>query len=161
MKVSSKSTTLIGIVLAVVFFVGVGWTAPALYAANSPSENFIEVHRFTASDTTTGSEYHMVCFERTVRHEAPGDVIIELQHVEDGEVTEVSRDSFRALFQEGRANVTEEASLPRSLEPGTYFYVLNIEMRVANGRVIRSFTYESTPFQVEEGPATEKVTNPC
>lgn len=80
------------ILLFSITFLMVGLTAPTLYATYVPADEVIEVHNYEAQDTTTGSDVHYVCFDRTVATGSSADVITELYLVgDDGKRIEVSR----------------------------------------------------------------------
>jgi len=49
---------------------------------------------------------------------------------------------------EGRATVTREQEIPEQVKPGSYSYELTIRMELAQGRIFRTFSYESEVFQI-------------
>lgn len=143
---------LIVIVMAILF-VTFGWTIPALYASNAPESNFIVVHGFSAQNTTTSSDAHIMCFNRTVKQPAAVDVFTELYLVrDDGSRVEVRTESNEAYLQEGTIVVKQRADLPKQMQPGTYRYLLIMKADLADGRVVRTFVYTSEPFEITEGP---------
>ena len=149
----SRNLLRIGVILlCIVTFTIVGTFAPALYALHAPSDSFIEVHSFTASDTSTSAETHHMCFERTVHKQTTGTVFVEMYLIDDsGEQTEIYSESKERYFQPGRTEVREEIVLPDSVEAGRYQYVRVYRMQLAKGTVKREFVFHSTTFNIIEG----------
>lgn len=146
-------------VLFAILFITVGWVAPAAYASYAPQENYITVHEFSAEDTTTQAESHLLCFDRTVKHPRTGKVFTELYLVsDDNKTVEVDSRTMERYFQKGHRSVETSMPLPNHLEPGEYKYTLVIKMELAQGRVEREFEFTSQPFNVTEGPANNTTT---
>lgn len=148
---------LIIILLFALTFTTVGWAAPVIYASNVPADQVIEVHEFEATDTTTESARHYVCFDRTVSNGMSADVFTELYLIPDnGDRIEIQSTNMDRYFQEGRSNVITPFELPENMVAGEYRYIVIAEMSMADGRVIRDFVFESKPFTVTEGePVTQ------
>lgn len=143
------------ILLFAVTFTLIGWLSPVLYATYIPADEVMEVHGFEAQDTTTGSDKHYICFDRTVHRETTGTVFTELYLVsEDGDKqrVEVQSDAVERYFQGGRTEVVTPFTLPPDLRAGEYQYLLVIKMELADGRVTRAMTYDSEPFTISDGP---------
>ncbi len=153
----SKTESYMRIAIILLFaltFTTIGWSAPVLYATYVPQDDVIEVHNYTASDTTVNSESHFVCFDRTVNNGMPADTVTELYLLnEDGDRIEVSRESEETFFQEGRDTVIVSRDLPENIFAGEYRYVVVITLEMANDRVTRDVSYESDKFTVTNGPA--------
>lgn len=148
------------ILLFAMTFTLVGWTSPVIYASHVPADQVIEVHDFTAEDTTTESDEHYVCFDRTVATGSPATIYTELYLLDKNDNrVEVDSNSMDRYMQEGRTTVIVPYDLPDGLQAGEYRYVLVTEMEMADGRVTRNFMSKSEPFVVEEGQATN-VTRP-
>jgi hypothetical protein len=147
-------------ILFAILFVSVGWVAPAAYASYAPQEQFMEVHNFDAQDTTTSSERHLICLDRTVQEGHLGKIFVELRLIgEDNSVaTEVDAQTMDRYFQSGHLRVETPMTLPATLEPGRYRYLMVIQMELANGRVQREFSYTSDAFNITEGPPTNNTT---
>lgn len=143
------------ILLFALTFTMIGWAAPVVYASYTPADQVIEKHSFEAQDTTTQSDKHYVCFDRTVHKQSSGTAFTELYIVGEGNKrVEVESSSMQRFFQEGRTQVITPFTLPDNLREGTYRYLLVIRIELADGRVTRDFAFKSDPFQIEEGPAT-------
>ena len=148
------------ILLFATTFTLVGWLAPVLYATYVPANQVIEVHDFTADDTTTESDYHYICFDRTVKQETSGRVFTELYLVDGSDKRiEIESDSMQRYFQSGRTKVITPYDLPEDLREGEYRYLLVVQLQLADGRVKRSFSYKSDPFVVENGSEKSKDLN--
>lgn len=139
------------ILLFTITFTLVGTFAPVVYASHVPQSQVIEVHEFTAQDTTTTADQHYVCFDRTIKEEKSSEIFTELYLLtDDGQRIEYESPSSSNYFYEGRRNVVTPRSLPDGLVEGTYRYVLIAEFELAEGRVERTFTFESEPFQIND-----------
>lgn len=138
--------------LFAISFTLIGWTAPILYATHAPADNFIEVHDFGAQNTSTNAEMHYICFDRTVKQSSSGTVYTELYLInEDNDRVEVSSgESIDRYFQDGRHEVITPLQLPPNLEKGSYRYLLVAELNLADGRVERSFEYNSERFYISD-----------
>lgn len=154
---SQINTTRIAVILLFVLtFTAIGWAAPAFYAAYMPADEIIEVNNYEPKDTTTGSEYHYVCFDRTANEDMAGDVVTELYLLDqNGDRIEIERDRQDVLFQQGDETVIMQRDLPENMKAGEYRYVVVATVEMANGRVDRQFTFESEPFTVSEGAPLE------
>lgn len=151
-----RSVNLARIAVVLLFamtFTLVGWLSPVLYATYIPADEIIEVHGFEAQDTTTNSDKHYVCFDRTVYRETTGKVFTELYLVngDTQQRVEVQSDTVERYFQGGRTEVITPYELPPDLQTGEYEYVLVIKMELADGRVTRTMSYNSEPFTISEG----------
>lgn len=141
------------ILLFALTFAMIGWLSPVLYATYVPQDQIITVHEFTAEDTTTASDYHYICFDRTVKSGAAADLFTELYLVnENGERIEMESETIRRYFQSGRDTVVTPFDLPEeTLVEGEYRYLLVVQMDLADGRVTRDFTYTSDKFNITDG----------
>lgn len=151
MTQSMNPTRAIVILLFALTFMSIGWIAPALYATYAPNDNIIESHEFTATNSSVDSGRHHMCFDRTVRYETSGRVFTELYLVSgDNERmrTEVSSDTMNRYFQSGRNKVITEMSLPQNIRPGEYRYLLVVKLDMADGRVTRTFSFQSEEFYI-------------
>lgn len=145
-------------ILFAILFVTLGWIAPAAYASYAPASTYMEVHEFSAQNTTTNSNVHMVCFDRTVHEAHTGQAFIEL-YLKNGDTdktVEVDSSTMERYFQEGRHDVVTPFELPNHLQEGKYQYLLVVKMELVNGRVAREFAYTSDPFYVEDSSAEEQ-----
>jgi hypothetical protein len=139
------------ILLFAITFTLVGTFAPVVYASNVPQEQVIQVNEFTAQDTTTTADQHYVCFDRTVQKEASSEIFTELYLLtDDGQRIEYESPSSSNYFYDGRREVVTPLRLPNDLVEGTYRYVLIAEFELADGRVERTLTFESEPFQIND-----------
>lgn len=149
----------IGIILlfAITFLI-IGTTAPMLYASYAPSDEIIEENEFTAQNTSTNSDQHYICFDRTVHHETSGIVFTELYLVDGADQrVEVGSETMSRYFQDGRETIVTPMELPDNLKEGTYRYLLVIEADLANGRVTRDFTFTSEKFTISSGESADET----
>lgn len=135
-------------ILFAILFVVVGWVAPTAYATYAPSDNFITVHHFDAQNTTTSSNSHLVCFNRTVHSSGTGKVYTELWLLDNNsnKVIQVQSNHQTKYFPAGDKIVLTDSKLPNDTEPGKYRYLSVIKLTLANGNVQREFTFKSDPF---------------
>lgn len=155
-------TRLAVILLFTVTFTLIGAYAPVVYATTVPADNVIEVHSFDAQDTTTNSDAHYVCFDRTVNHGASVLLFTELYLLNDnGNRVEIDSQRIYRYFQQGRQKVVTPMSLPERLQEGTYRYVVVAKMNMADGRVIREFSSQSTKFNITDGPPIDPEPTSC
>lgn len=143
------------IVIFAVTFMIIGWMSPVLYATYAPDSAIIESHGFTAQDATTESDMHYVCFDRTVHRAAAGETFTELYLVTEADGDNVRREvSFETndrYFQQGTSKVVTPLNLPDNVVAGEYRYLLVIQMELADGRVVRDFTFTSNKFNITNG----------
>lgn len=154
------TVTRIHIILLFVFlFISIGWMAPVMYTANAPQSQFIEENNFDAEDGYAGQDSHTLCFNRTVHRSNTAEVFTNLYLVDDGdkELREVAVTSeHRELFlREGEKTVYLSNELPERLEAGEYRYMLVINMKLSNGRVERTFTFQSDKFTISAEKPTD------
>ena len=150
------------ILLFAISFAIIGTFAPVLYATYTPESSIVEVHSFEAQSTTTQSQQHYVCFDRTVHQPATGKVFTELYLVDKNENrVEVDSRTMQRYFQEGRAGVVTPFSLPDDIKSGEYTYLLVIRMELADGRVTRDFAYTSDTFTVTKGESMNQTAPHC
>lgn len=139
------------ILLFVITFVLVGHTAPILHATYAPSDNMIEVHEFSAENTTVDAEEHNIYFKRTVSRGTSAEVVNGLYLINDnGNRVEVDSKTMDRYLQEGKETIVIPYELPKNLSPGEYRYMMITEIELANGRVTRTFEFESEKFIVSE-----------
>lgn len=146
------------VLLFIITFVAVGTLAPQLHAQYAPQEEFIVVHGFEATNTSTDADSHIVCFDRTMKTEASANLIIELHKINGNDYdTEVNTVISNRLFQEGRTTVVAYTQLPPDLATGKYEYNMAIRMELADGEITRTFIETSEPFYVENNSRTNNV----
>jgi len=151
MKIEIMRWRILVILLFAITFTLIGWLAPALYATYVPQEHIMEVHEFTAQNTTTEAEEHFVCFDRTVHRASSAEVFTELYILdEDNERIKVSFEKGNRYFQEGQSQAVTKYELPNNLTEGTYKYVLVTKFDMSDGRVTRTFAFESEPFKISD-----------
>lgn len=139
------------ILLFTITFTLVGTFAPVVYASHVPQSQVIEVHEFTAQDTTTNSDTHYICFDRTVQEPSSAETFTELYLLtEDDQRVEIQSRTNDRYFQSGRKQVVTPLSLPDDLAEGEYRYVIVAKFGMANGRVERTFAFKSEPFIISE-----------
>ena len=139
------------ILLFAITFTLVGTFAPVLYAANVPQDQVIQVHEFTAQDTTTTEDSHYICFDRTVHEASSAETFTELYLLtDDGQRVEIESRSNDRYFQSGQAQVVTPLDLPDDLAEGEYRYVIVARFDMADGRVERTFAFESEPFHIND-----------
>lgn len=137
------------VILFAILFISLGWIAPAAYASYAPQDSYIEVHEFSATDTTTAAESHTVFFDRTVHSPNTATIFTELYLIsEDDTRVEVDTRQMERYFQEGSATVVSDFPLPDSIVAGEYRYVMVVEMDLVQGRIIREFVFTSESFTV-------------
>lgn len=139
-------------ILFAIFFIAVGWIAPAMYAGYAPQENFITVNSFEAEDATVDDKSHAICFDRDVKQENTAEVFTKLYLVSPEKDTRIQLNSQEVdtFLQEGDRTVQFTNTLPDNLSAGQYKYVLVVNMDLSNGRVERVFEFESEQFQIAE-----------
>jgi len=146
-------------ILFALLFISVGWIAPAAYASYAPERQFIQVNEFSAEDTTTSAERHLICFDRNIEKAQTGKVFTELYLVSnENKTVEVDSRTMERYFQDGDHAIETTMPLPERLETGEYQYVLVIKMELANGRVEREFEFTSQTFSVTNGSAPTTTT---
>lgn len=145
-------------VLCAILFITVGWLAPVAHASYAPQESFIEVEEFSTNDATLSDGVHEAELTWTVKQTSTGRSYTELYLVEErpDEQNRVNVESMRESFSEGTRSVTLSHELPADVTEGTYKYILVVRMELANGRVTRTFQFESETFTVSEGNSTER-----
>lgn len=141
--------------LAVMFatlFLVVGWVAPAAYAAYAPQEQFMEVHDLSAENATVGDVSHTLTIDRTIGQTTTGTVYTELYLIEEetDNRIRISSEMMERPLREGRVTIEDEQELPPEVMPGSYNYELTVRMELAEGRIFRTFTYESNTFYISE-----------
>lgn len=154
------------ILMFVITFTVVGWMAPVVVASNIPQNQVIEVHEFTAQDANIADDKHYICFDRTVHRAATAQTFTELYMIgEDGQRVEIESNSADRYFQEGDDTVVTPAKLPDNLMEGEYRYILVANFELADGRVDRTFAFESQKFNisndVEPHGSSEEVITQC
>lgn len=143
---------IIVILLFAITFTLIGWLAPVLYATHVPQSEVIEVHEFTAQNTTTTADEHHICFDRTVHRSGSAKVFTELYLLNgDGQRVEIESNTADRYFQSGNTQVVTPLELPDNLAEGEYKYVLVAKFDMAGGRVTRTFAFHSEPFTVSDG----------
>ena len=137
------------IVLFVLAFTTIGWLTPALYATYAPQDTFIEANSFVAPDTTVNTQKHTVCFDRNIHQDSTGGIIMEMYLVpEEGTPIYIQSTQQSKYFQEGTLTEIIAVNLPRDIEAGEYYYQRIYQMELVNGRVIRTFTFNSNTFEI-------------
>lgn len=143
-------TTLL-VLLFALSFMSVGWLAPAMYAAYGPSDEYMTVHSFEANNASIGQVDHVACFERTASVDTTGIVFTELTLIgESGDRIQVLSKTDERFVQQGHSTVKVRTDIPESINPGVYRYERAYEVSLANGRVIRTFSFESEKFTIKE-----------
>lgn len=139
-------------VLCAILFIMIGWIAPIAHASYAPQESFIEVEQFSTEDATLSDDIHNAQLTWTVKQTSTGRSYTELYLVEDGATEEnrVSVESMRESFSEGTRSVTLSHKLPDDVSTGTYKYILIVRMELANGRIVRTFQFESETFKIRK-----------
>lgn len=146
----TSSRIMIILAFALTFAV-IGWVSPILYASNVPQAQVIEVHEFSAQDTTSTADEHFICFDRTVHKPATAETFTELYMVgEDGTRIEVDAQTRVDYFEEGNRQVVQPISIPDKLAEGEYRYLFVANFDLADGRVERTFAFESESFYVND-----------
>jgi len=146
----TRSRIMIILTFALTFAV-IGWVSPILYASNVPQAQVIEVHEFSAQDTTSTEDEHFICFDRTVHKPATAETVTELYMVgEDGTRIEVDSRKRVDYFVGGNRQVVQSVSLPDELAEGEYKYIFVANFNLADGRVERTFAFESESFYVND-----------
>jgi len=139
------------ILLFTITFTLVGTFAPVVYSSHVPQGQVIQVHEFTAQDTTTTADQHYICFDRTVHEASLAETFTELYLLtDDGQRVEIESRSNDRYFQSGQTQVVTPLDLPDDLAEGEYRYVIVAKFEMANGRVTRTFAFESQPFQIND-----------
>lgn len=147
-------------ILFAILFLGIGWMAPAAYTSYAPQDQFITVHEYSAENAQVGDSQHLVCFDRTVHRAKSGTIFTELYLVDGSDKrVEIESHTMERYFQDGRTTVETRMSLPENLEPGTYRYILVIEMDLTRGRVQREFEFTSEPFEIENSSQSDVGSN--
>lgn len=153
-----STSRIVIILLFAITFAVVGWSAPVLHATYAPADSIVEVHNYEAQDTTTNSDKHYVCFDRSVTEGTSADIVTELYLLDtDGNRIEIDRTTTETYFQEGRTNVIVPRELPDDLQAGEYRYVVVSEIDLVGGQVTRTFEFTSEPFTISEGEKVNPV----
>lgn len=150
----TKETTrwrILVILLFAITFTLVGWMAPVIYATYVPQEQVIDVHEFTAQNTTTTADNHHICFDRKVQNPLSAETFTELYIINENERRiDLSSDSNDRYFQGGNLQTITKYALPNNLTSGVYKYVLVAKIDMSAGRVTRTFAFESEPFRIND-----------
>lgn len=155
METEMNRSRIVIILLFAIAFTLIGWLAPVMYATYVPQDRVIEQHSFTAENTTITADSHELYFDRTVHQPAAGEMYTQLYVVNDnGHRIEIDASSSDHYFEEGRTNVVSSQKLPDNLEPGTYRYILVVKLDMVEGRVERTFTFESETFIISNETAS-------
>lgn len=126
-----------------------------MYAQYVPQDQYIEVHGFEASNTSTADDSHIVCLDRTVHHPNSATVFTELYIVDDrGETYEIDSETSQRYFQGGTDTIKTPYPLPPEIEAGDYRYRMVVQMDLAQGRVSRTFVFHSDSFTVTDSNET-------
>lgn len=151
------------ILLFVVSFFIIGWSAPALYGAYVPSDQIVEVDNFEPADATTADDSHRICFDRTVSNDVTAVFTTELFLVaEDGTRVEVSQSNSNQLLERGEQTIIVERELPSDLREGTYRYETIATVNLANGQVERDISFKSNRFEIHDKNKTiYQATDTC
>jgi len=151
MKLNMNNSRIIVILMFAITFTLIGWISPVLYASHVPQDQVIEAHEFTAQDTTPDADQHYICFDRTVEQASAAETFAELYLLDrDGNRVEIASQSEYRYFQQGRERVVTPLQLPDDLAEGEYRYVLVANFNLADGRVERTFAFESEPFVIND-----------
>jgi len=144
-------------VLCAIVFIIVGWLAPVAHASYAPQESFIEVEEFSTQDGHVSDHEHQAQLTWTVKESSTGRSYTELYLIEHGAdpSKRISVESMRESFSEGTRSVKLSHQVPNDVSAGTYRYVLIIRMELANGRVVRTFEFESEKFELHNKSTTE------
>jgi hypothetical protein len=129
-------------------FILIGTLAPVLYASYLPQSNIIEVQKFQPTDTTIDNEYHTICWERDSDKNRAAHIRTELILFSSDSQTEISTTSRNDIIEKGDKTINIRQPLPDNLLTGEYQYNAIIELELANGRVTRTFTFESEKFTI-------------
>lgn len=160
---TAADKTLVIVLLFAISFTLIGWATPVLYASHAPESNFISIHSFEVQNVNTDAESHYVCLDRTVKRPAPGKVYTELYLI-NGDVDkriEVDSSSRVNYLESGRKEIITELSLPDNVSTGEYQYLMVMELHLADGRVERSFSFESESFVVSDDIGNATLKNSC
>lgn len=151
------------ILLFVIAFFIIGWSAPAVYGTYVPSDQIVEVNEFEPSDATTADDSHYICFDRTVSNDVTAVFTTELFLIaEDGTRLEVSQSSSNELLEQGDRTIIVERELPSDLREGTYRYETVATVNVANGRIERDVSFQSNTFEIhDENETTDQTIAVC
>jgi hypothetical protein len=132
-------------------FAVIGWVSPMVYTSNVPQGQVIEVHEFSAQNATSTADDHFICFDRTVHKPATAETFTELYMIgEDGTRIEVDSRKRVDYFEGGNRQVVQSIPLPDELAEGEYKYVFVANFDLADGRVERTFAFESESFYVND-----------
>lgn len=145
-------------VLCAILFIIIGWLAPVAHASYAPQDSFIEVEEFSTENATLSQDVHNAELTWTVKQTSTGRSYTELYLVEDGdsEKNRINVESMRESFSEGTRSITLSHKLPDDVTTGTHKYVLVIRMELANGRIVRTFEFESETFIISDENRTER-----
>lgn len=143
--------TLLTVSVFIILFMSIGWMAPALHASYAPDDRFLEVNQFEPANATVDSDSHTVCWDRDVHYATTGEVIMELYLLdENGIEREIDTSVFKSYFERDVGVTSFKMPLPDgTLEEGKYQYQAIVTMELADGRVDRTFTYESETFYLK------------
>lgn len=146
-------------ILCAVLFISVGWLTPIMYASYAPQDSFIEVQEFSTDNAVITDNIHKAHLTWTINQPTTGHSYTELYLVEDRGDNErrLNVNSARESFSEGTRSVTISHELPDDVTPGTYKYILIVRMELAHGRVVRTFQFESSTFEIVLDNSTEKL----
>jgi hypothetical protein len=153
---NSNFKTVTIMVMFATFFILVGTYAPILYATTIPSDQVIEVDTFEPTDTHVDEEQHLVCWERDVSEDRAANIRTELILLSSDTNIEIDRTVRKDIIEKGDKSLKIESDLPEDIKAGTYRYNAIITVELANGRVDRSFEYQSETFRVYENETALK-----
>lgn len=142
------------ILLFILTFAFLGYTAPDVIAQHRPADSYIQVHSFHAEDVQQGTT-HIVVMNKTIGISTSGEQITELHRIDGDKTIQVDSSRRPEYYEKGNTVVRERRYIGTDVRPGVYEYHVHIRMRVTDDS-FRTFTFESAPFNVTNAKTTEE-----
>lgn len=149
----SATGTFLTIAVFVIAFVLIGVLLPQIVAIYAPPGHYVEIHDVRTYNTTTNATSYTVEIERTVHHPTDGTILMELMRVENGTSEQAAVFFGRHYFSDWEETVYYTRPLPDGLKPGTYYWVVHVQLHYSG--IERSITARSESFTVTNSSETE------
>lgn len=136
-------------------FVLIGFLLPQIVTIYAPDGYYIEIHNVTAQNTTTEAGAASIKVEKTVKRPTDGTILLELIKVSNGSSSQVAVFYGPHYFEEGSDTIYFVRSLPDSLDPGRYYWILHFQLDYNNAH--RTVTETSNTFLVQNDSTNASV----
>lgn len=151
----SDRDLLLTIAVFAIAFVLIGFLLPQIVTLYAPDGYYIEIHNVTAQNTTTEAGTASIKVEKTVKRPTDGTILLELIKVSNGSSSQVAVFYGPHYFEEGSDTIYFVRSLPGTLDPGRYYWILHFQLDYNNAH--RTVTETSNTFLVQNKSTNSSV----